>query len=165
MTPTAHADTQTGERDEMLHANHFVLLRIAKLRNLKVRRLGSGVYAVTSHTRRADNIEWVVSGDACTCPAKGWCTHLSAAVDFRFLNDASPTDYGLYTNALITDRTALRLRIRAGETTRNDRVYLRYCERIYRAKLAKVEAVKAVPTVTETVVRGRKVTRCGAFTI
>jgi hypothetical protein len=151
-----------------LHKNHFVLLRIAKLRALKVRTIGSGVYAVTSHTRRADNLEWVVTfpGLTCSCPAKGWCTHLSAAVDHHFINEAEPARYTEYTNALIEDRYQLRLRIRANELTRNDKIYVAYCERFYKAKLA---AAKAVPPVTETVVRQgkrtRTFTRCGAFTI
>jgi hypothetical protein len=165
-----------------LHPKHFVLLRIAKLRGLKVRNVGLGqrivadeystqlsaalMFAVTSHTRRADGLEWVVTfpGLTCSCPAKGQCTHLSAALDHYFINCASPADYTQYTNALIEDRYQLRLRIRANETTRNDRVYLRYCERLYRDKLAKAEAV-SVPPVTQTVVGGRTVTRCGTFTI
>lgn len=125
-----------------LNPKHFPLLRIAKLRGLKVRRLGSGTYAVTSHTRRADGVEWIISDGVCSCPARGYCTHLATAVDHHFINEAEPMRYTEYTKALIEDRTQLRLRIRANETTKNDRTYLRFCERFYRDKLAKVEAVK-----------------------
>lgn len=145
-----HPATAKREQAKTMTANaldpkHFVLLRIAKLRWLKARRIGEGVYAVPSHTRKRDGIEWVVTLTTCGCPSRGYCTHLATAVDFHFISEAGPADYTQYTNALIEDRYQLRLRIRANETTRNDRVYLRFCERFYRDKPAKVEAAKARP--------------------
>jgi hypothetical protein len=152
-----------------LNAKHFPMLRIAKLRNLKVRKIGA-YYAVTSHTHRRDGLEYVASLDGCSCPAKGYCTHVAAAVDYHFINEASPTDYGQYTNALISDRTQLRLRIRANELTRNDKVYLAFCERFYRNKLAKAEAAKvSTPAITKTAYREggrvRTVERVGPYVI
>lgn len=146
-----------------LNPKHFSLLRIAKLRALRVRKIGAETFAVTSFTR--PGIEWVISGGVCTCPAKGFCTHLAAVTDHHYINDATPADYTLYTCAMIDDRAQLKLRIRSGHTTKNDRTYMRYCIKFYTAKLAKVK----VPPVTERVVReGRRtrtVTRCGAFIV
>ena len=158
-----------SEEETVMHLDpkHFELLRIAKLRNLKVRALGSSVYAVTSHTRRADGVEWVVSDGVCSCPSRSYCTHASAAVDFYFINQASPSEYVEYTKEVISDRTQLRLRLRADELTKNDKTYLAYCMKVYSEK--RRAAKLSVPPITETVVRQgtrtRKITRCGSFTI
>src|SRR4051812_36981319 len=94
-----------------LDPKHFALLRIAKLRNLKVRAIGETVYAVTSFTR--SGIEWVVTNGVCTCPARGYCSHLAMAVDAYFIN-AAGMEYARYNSAHTEDVGALRLRIFGG---------------------------------------------------
>lgn len=150
-----------------LNQKHFEMLRIAKVRGLKVRRIDADTYAVTSHTRRADGFEWTISHGACFCPSRDYCTHLAAAVDFYFTTETDGMTYADYNSALIADRLLLRFRIRSGEMTRSDKIYLAYCERFYRAKVAAAKVT--APPVTETVVheggRTRTVTRCGSFVI
>lgn len=162
--------TMTAETNRpTLNARHFDLLRLAKLRGLKVRRLGESLYAVTSHTRAG--FEWVVGAGACSCPAKGYCTHLATAVDFHFTVEASPVDYGIYAGERSADRLTLAHRLRTGRLSRTDKTYYRACERYVRTKWARAEAAKAsgVPAVSERVVREggrvRTVTRVGAFVI
>jgi hypothetical protein len=159
-----------------LNAKHFELLRLAKLRGLdyRVKRIGEGVYTVPSFTQHKSGILWVVAFPTtsmpaltCSCPAKGYCTHIAAAVDRHFISEASPTDYGRYSGELIADRGALRHRILSGQLSKNDRTYLRYCERFYSAKLAKA-AVKVPPVVERIVREGRRtrtLTTCGPFVI
>ena len=136
-----------------LDAKHFDMLRLAKLRGLKVRRLGEGVYAVTSHTRRSDGIEWAVSSGVCSCPARGYCSHIAAAVDYFLTREAHPGLYDAYTKANSNDRLQLRLRIRSGEATRNDRIYLAYAVKLYeqrREAAKRASGIRRVESVTPT---------------
>ena len=148
-----------------LNPKHFEMLRIARLRGLRVRKLGETVYAVTSHTRRADGFEWVVSEGVCSCPAKGYCTHLAAQVDYYFLNESPGGDFALYNGAMIEDRTQLRLRIRANELTRNDKIYVRYAMKVYAAKLAGREAEVAPAPIRRVESRGKVREFVGGFQI
>lgn len=173
--PAATMSEQTAD-GPTLDAKHFEFLRLARLRGLTVRKIGAGVYCVPSHSQKADGIQWVVTlpveGSArqvvtCSCPAGrlSYCSHRAVVVDRYFVDEAPGGDFCLYNQALISDRTQLRLRIRANELTRLDKIYLRYAAKVYAQKHAAVK----VPAITEKKVReGRRtrtLTRCGAFTI
>lgn len=132
-----------------LNAKHFELLRIAKLRNLKVRRIGESTFAVTSFTRKG--IEWVVTAGLCTCPSLKFCTHLAAAVDFFYTREADTAAFDAYMLANSNDRLQLRLRIRSGELNRSDRTYVRFCMRAYEQRRAAVQlgaGLRRVESVT-----------------
>jgi hypothetical protein len=160
-----------AERQELnLDAKHFEMLRIAKLRGLRVRRIGESVYAVTSHTHEADGLEWVVTfpmpdsplqSITCSCPAKHlpYCSHRAAAVNHYFTVNAGTAGYDAYTKANSNDRLQLRLRIRAGELSKSDKTYVRYAMKRYeqtRAAVVPASSIRKVESVTPT---GKKVVR------
>lgn len=160
----SQSTTTHAEPADKINTKHFELLRIARLRGLKVRKLGESMFAVTSFTR--SGVEWVATLDTCSCPAKDRCTHLAAAVDYYFMNEAPVGEFMAYRHADIEDRAQLRLRIRSGELTRNDRVYVAYALKVYerKRKAAKVDSSIKTFTVRDGA-RVRRVERCGAFTI
>lgn len=156
MQPTKESDkpdVEEGKTMIELNTKHFELLRIAKLRNLKVRRMSENVFAVTSFTRRSDGLEWVIADGVCSCPARGYCTHRASAVDYFFNVEAHPALYDAYTLANSNDRLQLRLRIRAGELSRSDKTYVRFAMKVYERKRAAVKSgadIKRVESVTPT---------------
>lgn len=138
-----------------LSPKHFEMLRLAKLRGLKVRSLGVGVYAVTSHTRKSDGIEWAVSDGICSCPSIKFCTHAAAAMDFHFTTEAEPSAYVAYSKLNSDDRLAFRLRIRSGETTRNDRIYIRFAMKFYERRREAAKRAGGVRRVETKLANGR----------
>jgi hypothetical protein len=95
------------------------------MRQPQIRRLGRGVYAVSSHSRQG-HFHKVAAG-ICSCPAVGYCSHLALALDAEVKRDASISDYLEYMDSERRDFAALELRVLHGETTADDRRYVRPC--------------------------------------
>jgi hypothetical protein len=109
-----------------LHERHFSLLRLARLRGLYVaEHMGGNLYAVPSYSRKSDGLQWVVTPDSCSCPAVGYCTHRAIVVHHYFTNEAEVREYLAYRNAERDDFAALELRVLHGETTAEDRAYVK----------------------------------------
>jgi hypothetical protein len=121
-----------------INPEHFRLLRLAKLRQLKVRRLGEGVYAVSSHSRPGHFHK--VAGGACSCEATSdWCTHRALAFDRQMMDSDSASERLDYVSAQREDFTELLRRQLRRELTAEDRRYVRpHVERV-RARYEEAE--------------------------
>jgi hypothetical protein len=108
-----------------LHPRHFSLLRLAKRRGLYIAERLGPLYAIPSYSRKQDGLQWIVSLDKCSCPAVGYCSHLALAVDDYYRDEAGTREYLDYMNAAREDFKALELRVLHGETTADDRRYVR----------------------------------------
>jgi hypothetical protein len=70
-----------------IHADHWRMLRLAKLRGLQVKRLNASLYAVSSYTRPG---RWYrVTLESCECPATDYCSHMAIAFDRHSLDSDS----------------------------------------------------------------------------
>lgn len=113
-----------GYLSEILaNERHFALLRLAQLRQLRARRLNGGVWAVSSHSRPG-HFHTVTAG-VCSCPSVGYCSHLALAVDTELRRSAEAPAYLEYTTAQREDFAALELRVLLGNTSAEDRAYVK----------------------------------------
>lgn len=106
-----------------INPRHFALLRLAQLRQLQIRRLSRGVFAVASHSRPG---HWYkVTAGVCECPALTFCTHAALAFDTSIRLEAEPPEYVAYMNEQREDFAALRLRVLLDEQTAEDKAFTR----------------------------------------
>src|SRR5690349_14915655 len=106
-----------------INPRHFSLLRLARLRQLQIRRLSRGVFAVSSHSKVG---HWhKVAAGVCSCPALDYCSHAALALDTVVRLEAEPPEHLFYMNAQREDFAALELRVLQGEETREDKDFVR----------------------------------------
>ena len=108
-------------------ADHFRLLRKALVR-ITAERLSPEQFAVTSSSVEGKR-HFVSTSGLCSCPATKGCTHAALALDVWMESDADTYLYRTYGDARREDRLALRIRIDAGELSRDDKEYLKLCVR------------------------------------